>query len=103
MYSFLCKKIKSIGAIVFEVRTGGHSQTNRQTTTQFGLHSRSEGKDIFCYGLACFLPVSTLPEARRQQTSGDAAETQEIQEQNDPWLQDTGYWADQHGTGTIYC
>ena len=50
-----------------------------------------------------FHSVSTFPEARRQQTTGDVAETQEIQEQNDPWLQDARYWSDQHGTGTGYC
>ena len=52
--------------------------------------------------ILCRVPaaVSPLPEAGRQQTAGDATETQEVQEQDHPGLQDTRHRPDQHGAGT---
>lgn len=47
----------------------------------------------------CLL-VSSLPEARCEPPACDAAEEEEVQEQNHPGLQDPGSGSDQHGRGT---
>ena len=50
-------------------------------------------------GGATCCAVPALPEAGHQQASGDAAATQEVQEPDDPWLQDARRRPGEHGTG----
>lgn len=55
--------------------------------------------DDSCLEDLCLFLVSSLPEARREPSACDAAEEEEIQEQNHPGLQDRRGGRHRHGRG----